>query len=321
MPRMVTKRRFELATAPQSMGRLVESCFTLWAASWRTCFGASLLYGIATWLPTLTLAPLEPVLRNAVLGLGFDQWLRWLPRAPGLDPADLFDALCAWAIAPRTLILFGLALLGSLGALCLVIHRQARVAGGEHPARPQALKATSLGIGASLIYLLILGLLTLPLLGLTGFVASMLGSVDLLGLLGWLAVFVGGSALLSVPLAWASVAYGLSPLAAVIDANGALTAQRHSARRVRGHWTHSAVVLTLPMLMYLGLSGALSSGALLLCGSLAYAFGGWGALFDLGWMNWATALAFLPMAAALPLATAGGVLLWHDLGLRRSGTT
>ena len=311
---------YQLPGAPQPAGRLIEASVALWLASWRACLPAALLYGLASLLPALTVSGLGAKLGNALLGLGFDQWLPWLPRGVGLDPSDLFDEARAWMSAPRTWIALSLALIGSLAALSLIIHRQLGIAQGLtrpwRAAMRDSMRRLPAGLGAWLIYCLILLLLTAPLGWLTWIVFRAVMSVDLLGLLAWLAIFLAGSALLSIPLGWASVAYGFAPFASAADDVGPLAAQGRSRRRVRGHWVHAAVVLSLPMLMYLGVASLFSSATLLLCGGAAYVSGGWVALFSGTWLVWSQALAFVPTAIGLPLATAGGVVAWHDLELR-----
>ena len=307
---------FRLPDSPQPAGRLIEASVALWLASWRACLPAALIYGLASLLPALTFSGLGSKLGNALLGLGFDQWLPWLPRGVGLDPADLIDEAWAWMSAPRTWILLGLALIGSFAALSLIIHRQHGIAQGLATPWRDAIRRLPAGVGAWLIYALILCVLTIPLAWLTWVVFRAVMSVDLIGLLAWLAIFLAGSVLLSIPLAWASVAYGFAPFAAVADRMGPLATQRRSHGRVRGHWVHAALVLSLPMLMYLGVASLFSSAALFLCAGAAYASGGWVALFSVTWLAWSQALAFVPTAIGLPLATAGGVVAWHDLSLR-----
>ena len=306
---------------PQPAGRLIEASLALWLKTWRACLGEALLYGLASLLPALTVSGLGQKFAQAALGLGFDQWLPWLPRAAVFDPADLIDEVGAWLAAPRTWCLVGLAALLTLGALSVMIHRQHAIATGRssgwHEDTAAALRRLPAGIGAWLIYLAILFGLTLPLVALTVVVfQAVLGVVDLLGLLGWLALFLVGGVVLSIPLAWASVAYGFAPFAVAAEPVGALAAQGRSRRRVRGHWVSAALVLSVPMLMYLGVGSVLSSLTMLLAGGVAFASGGWAALFAGEWLSWSQLLALVPMAAGLPLATAGGVVAWNDLTRR-----
>jgi hypothetical protein len=310
--------------APQPAGRLVESSFALWLASWRACLGESLMYGLASLLPALAFADLQPAIMQTVLSLGAAQSLpAWLPSGLQPDPADLFDAVRAWLLAPQTWIVFGASLLGVFAALSVLIHRQHGIALGErrswNDGTRRALVRLPAGLGAWAVYCLILTALTLPLVLLTVLVFGATGMIESwTGLLALLGSFLIGSALLSIPLAWASVAYGFAPFAVVADGVGAVSSQLRSARRVRGHWMHAAVTLTLPMLMYLGAAGAISSVSMLVCLAASYAMGGWPAVLSLDWMTWSYVLGWIPSAMALPLLTAGGVLCWNDLGLRAS---
>jgi hypothetical protein len=173
-------------------------------------------------------------------------------------------------------------------------------------------------LGAWLAYGAILLLLTLPLLALI--VAIFFASVDVgpSGLLLLLVLLMLGAILLSTPLAWASVAYGLAPFCSAVAARGPIAAQTASRLLVRGHWTHTAIVISLPMLIYFGAASAISSFTLALAGAATYAVSGWLGLLDGRWLLWSQLAALVPTALVLPLAFAGGVVCLNDLTLRQA---
>ncbi len=316
---MVAKS-FVLPGAPQSIGRLAESSVALWLASWRACLAESVLYGLAGLLPTLAVADLVPTLSRFLLSLGVRQSLAWVPPPMQPDPADLIDAVRAWLVAPSTWVTLTASALLALLALSVLIRRQDDIARGQagpwRAGTRAALARAAAGSMAWLLYGAILLALTAPLLLLTvGIFSASLGA-EPSALLGLLLLLLAGLTLFSIPLTWASVACGFAPFAAVIDGAGVLAAQASSVRRVRGYWVHAAVAVTLPMLFYLGAISAISSLTSSLCAMASYARGGWPAVMSLEWLGWSQWLALLPGAAVLPLASAGGVLVWNDLALR-----
>lgn len=316
---MVAKS-FTLPQAPASSGQLVERSFGLWRASWRACLAESLLYGAFSLLPVLAFAPLRALIVPAGLALGLDQGLPWLPAGLRPDPAALVDGLRDWATAASTWGWLGASVLGSLACLSLLIHRQQDLARNPPAPWPEAtrrgLARLPAGIGAWLGYAAILLALTLPLVLLVVLALGAGPELDLAGLLVLLLGFFFGGLLLSLPLAWASVAYGFAPFAAASDGLGALAALRRSAARVRRHWVHAALVLSVPMLIYLGAAGAISSLAMLLCLLASYTLGGWPAVLGLEWLGASYLVGWVPTAIVLPLLTAGGVVCWNDLALR-----
>lgn len=143
-----------------------------------------------------------------------------------------------------------------------------------------------------------------------------LGVADLGVLAAMLVVLLLGGLLLSVPLAWASVAFGYAPVLATLEGSGPVAAHRASVRLVRGHWARAATVVTVPLLVYLGLGSTVSSLAYTAAGVAAYARGGLPALADGAWLAWVPWLGALPMALGLPLAFSGMLVSLHDLRLR-----
>jgi hypothetical protein len=199
----------------------------------------------------------------------------------------------------------------------VLIHRQARIAAGQPPRWSTAFARAPAAVGAWLVYTVLLLALALPWLALS--VAAIVWTQQLTTIAGLVATLLGYlllSLLAAIPLTWAGVAFGFAPFASAIEPIGPLAAQRHSARRVRGHWVAAGVVISLPMLIYVGAAGTVSSLVLLGCGTFAYALGGWARVLEGSWLAWSNWIALLPNAALLPLAVAGGVVGWHDLNLR-----
>lgn len=300
-------------------GPLIEASFALWLRSWKATLGAGLAYGIASLLPALAL---KDAMRSMLLGtvaiLASDLMPVSLPfPLPSTDPGTVLDDVLAHLAAPQPWLLLALALLAMVAAATLLMVRQQRVllgadAGGTQALR-LALRRTPATVGAWLIYTLALLGLALPFLAVTlGAMLLGLGASPAL-LLVALAIVLFGGLLASVPLAWASVALGFAPLVTALEAEGALRAQMRSLRLVRGHWWRSAVVVSTPLLIYVGASGMLSSLLLMLCGGIVVLRDGWIGLLTPDWLLWAQALALLPQAALLPLASSGAVVMFEDL--------
>lgn len=325
MRRMVANpdSRFRLPPAPQPFGLLFETSLKLWWASWRATFVSSVLVGLAGLLPALALGELVTALLKEAIPIVLRDQAPWLPAGVGGDPLALLQATWDWLRQPVTLASLAGSLLLMLAGLQLVVHRQARIGLGRDvaflPATRAALARLPDGLGAWLVYGVLLLLGALPLLLLTALLYTWaLQAEQLAGLLLLALLYLFGGLLASVPLVWISVAAGFAPYASAIDGAGPLEAQRHSLRRVRGHWLHAALAVTLPLLIYLGAASLISSLALTLCAALAWSRGGWIALLQGDWLAWGHWLGLLPTAIALPLATAGGVAAWHDLGLRQT---
>lgn len=319
---MVAKSPFRYAAAPRTIGELLEDAISLWLASWRATLAPALLYGLAGMLPMLGAADLmRRLLRESgslLLGGALEA-----PEDALQAFATLLDEVQAWAFAPSTLALALASLLLALLALGMVTQRQHAIAQGAGPRWHQGW-GTSLGraataLAAWIVYLSLMLALLLPLAGfvalISGWTAHLHDSGSLLLLL---ALFTAGALLLSAPMAWGSVAFGFAPFLAAIESSGPLRAQRESAAQVRGRWLHAAVGVTLPMLAYLGMSSVLSSSVTGAAASVAAGSGGLDALLDGGWWMISAWILLLPGAALLPLASAGVLVTWHDLRLRRS---
>lgn len=314
--------KYRLPNSPEPASRLLESSLRLWLASWRQTFWYALLYGIAGVLPLLTLGDLTARVLRSTLSIALATFAPWLPRGANEDALAIADAAKAWLVAPQTWMLLGAAVVLAAAAITLLIYRQHRIACSDDPGLATATRLGLARVPASIVawlaYAAILGLLTLPLLAWMAVVFWLALGLELslmgLGLL--CAVFLLGATLLSIPMVWGSVAFGFAPFVCAMQACNPLAAQRRSMRWVRGHWTHAAIVISVPMLVYLGIGGTLSSFVMIVCGSLAFVLGGWPALMSGGWLGWSQLVSAIPMAMALPLAFAGGVVAWHDLGLR-----
>lgn len=308
-----------------SAGRLIEASFALWLRSWRPTFWFGVLYGFAALLPGLALSGLGSDLLLRMLALSVQTLapdLRLPIPLPPADPLAMFDALQAHLLQPRLWWLIAASVLGIVATTTPLLVRQAAIARGADPglaaAARRGLARTPATLVAWLLYTLIVVALALPFVALVlGAFWLSLGAGPALLLLAVAMVLVGGL-LASVPLAWAGVAFGFAPfVAALEDRAGPLHAQLRSMRLLRGHWWRSAAVVSMPLLIYLGAGGTVSSLLLMFCGMLAYAVGGWAGLFDPAWLLWSQLLAIPLQAVLLPLAFAGGVVMFDDLRLRR----
>jgi hypothetical protein len=307
---------FRLPTAPLPVTRQIEASFMLWLASWRQGFGYSLVYGLAGLLPLLTLDDLITRMLRALIALAMEPYRHWLPLPAMAQDAGWLPALLAWISRPQTWALLLAAMLIALAAVSALIHRQAGVGRDAATSLREDLARVPATTGAWIVYGLLLAVLTLPLLVLSAAFMLWVRVETVAALLLWLAGYFL-VALVSVgPLTWAAVAAGFSPFTAAIDGLGPIAAQGHSVRRVRGRWVPAAVVVSVPMLVYLGAGSTVSSLMLALAAAIAYATGGVAGLIQGDWLIWAQWLGLLPMAAMLPLALAGGVVAWNDLALR-----
>lgn len=292
----------------------VEATFSLWRASVRAVYPFALLYALAGCLPAFFMGDLH---RRVLVTLRDFALFALNPNAvPALDPSALTDALVAWFGLPSSwLVLGGSALLGLTGITALMIRQHdialQRDRGFATTART-ALARLPAALAAWAGYLALMLVAMLPIGALAWAVWALVADSGLAGLLLLLLAFVAGSALLSIPLVWASVAFALAPVAATLAGTGPVAAQIVSARRVRGHWMRTATLLTLPMLIYLGAASTVSSVATPIAAGIAYALGGTAAVLAGEWMSWMQLACAVPMAALLPLAFAGMVVAWED---------
>lgn len=314
-----------LAAEPQDIAPQLEACVRLWIASCRASFWYALACGIVGLLPAFAMAGVSATMMR----FGLDTALAaFAPRLAALrdplTPAAILASLGDWLLAPGTwLSLLGSSLL-TLVLLTPLIHRQHRIGLGSDPglaaATATGLRRAPACVGAWLVYLMGMFALCLPLLALTWIVFHFSIGTDAVGLMMLMLLFMLGSALLSVPLCWFSVAAGLAPFASAIEGAGPIAAQWRSIGLVRGHWMRCAIVVSVPMLVYLGIGSLVSSLTLLCCGAIAVAWGGWTALLQSHWLLAAQLLALVPMALALPLAFTGGTVCLHDLTRRQQPT-
>lgn len=321
MRAMVAKpASFRLPSQPQSVGVLTEASLMLWLASWRATFAPALLYGLAGLLPLIGLGDLAARMARWLIAATLEPYQRWMPKSLFAFDEGWWEPLLRWLGSPWTWTLFALAALLSCAAICALIHRMQRVAeGAAGPAWHVALRRLPAGIGAWFVYFGAMLLLTVPLVALTGAVFAFAGIDSLAGLALLLLGYFIGAVLATLPLAWAAIALGFAPFASMIEGSGPLAAQRLSLRRVRGHWLAAGVVISLPMLVYVGAAGTASSLVLLGCAAVAYVLEGWVGVLGGGWLPWSQWLALLPQAILFPLAFSGGILAWHDLRLRAEG--
>ena len=309
-------------------GRLIEASFTLWQRSWKQTFWFALAYGIASLLPAFALQGVfADTLMRAVALIG-GEYLPALPLPlPAMferDPLALFDPLLARLQEPGPWLLTGLSLLGIVASTTALLVRQAGIARGIDPGSRAALRngllRTPATAGAWLLYTAIVLATALPFFALM-FGAIMFGAgAGPAGLLLAMLVVLVGGLLASVPLAWASIAFGFAPFATALERGDPLSAQWRSMRLVRGHWWRCAMVVSMPLLIYIGAGGTLSSLLLLACGGVVVALHGWPGLLDPGWLLWSQVLALPLQSALLPLAFAGGVVMFDDLRARPRAT-
>lgn len=307
---------FRLPHEPLSVTRQIEASFMLWLASWRQGFAYSLVYGLAGLLPLLTLDDLIARMLRALIALAMEPYRHWLPLPSIPQDTGWLPALLAWIARPQTWVLLLVAMLLALAAVSALIRRQACVARGAAISLREDLARVPATTGAWLVYGLLLAVLTLPLLALSAAFMLWVRVDTVAALLLWLAGYLLVALVSVVPLTWAAVAAGFSPFTAAIDGLGPLAAQGRSVRRVRGRWVPAAIVVSVPMLVYLGAGSTVSSLMLAIAAAIAYGSAGVAGLMQGDWLVWAQWLGLLPMAAMLPLALSGGIVAWNDLGLR-----
>jgi hypothetical protein len=309
-------RAWRLPGAPATLGAQIEACFVLWARSALPALPFALLYSLAGMLPLLTLGDLGARLLKTARDLVVYAFDPRLPE-PASDPMESIRAVGDWLAAPSTLGLVGLALLFGLYGITGLLLRQQRIALGQDRGLGDAAVAALRHLPAAFAAWLVYGLAMLACVALLfGFAVPLFFwafDLGLVGLLALLVLFLFGSVLLSVPLVWASVVFGYAPVLAALDGRGPFAAHAASARLVRGHWARAATLMTVPLLVYLGVGGTLSSTVYTVLGLAVFSAGGMQAVLDGGWLAWGQGLAAVPMALALPLACAGFLVSLHDL--------
>jgi hypothetical protein len=295
------------------LGVSLEACFALWMRSALPCLGFSLVYGLAGLLPLSAFAGgFEAMLRYSALILRSALQPVSMPELEGGAHAVL-DAIALALRAPSTWWLLGLSLLLALAAISALTVRQFRIARGDDAgfagSTRLALRRLPDCVGAWLVYLGIVLVLCAPIALLTwlALVASVTAAdYGIAGLLVLMTGYLLGAVLLSVPLVWGSVAFSLAPFISAADGSGPLVAQWRSRTLVRGRWLHCALLVAIPMVLYVGVGSAVSSAVVGVCLSLASATGGMEAVLQGRWLTWSQWLAALPLALALPLCFAGG---------------
>lgn len=280
--------------SPRGFGALVQASFALWFASLRPVLWPALAYSIASQLPWL---PWWWATRARFEQEPLRAWI-----TPGLFRPDA-----------ATLAFGAAATLASLLFALVMLERQGRMARGLAPgaglgnaarALPAALLAT-------------LGYLALNLLALAPVVVAWFWGVAQDDALALLLALLVGLLLAAVPLAWVSVAAGFFYPAIVLDGRGAMDALRESFRRVRGRWVLAAGLVSLLLLTFLGVFSTVGAFPLVGAGMIAFWLDGPDALLRPGWLVWGQLASAPLLALTLPLATAGYLVAWEELGLRR----
>ena len=304
--------------------RLIEASFRLWHRSWKQSFLFAMAYGIASLLPAFALqGVLSDTLLRAVAVFATDLLPALpLPAVLDRDPVALFEPLLARLRDPLPWLLSIASLLLMVASTTAMLVRQAGIArdhdAGAAAALSRGLRRTPATALAWLLYTAIALITALP------FFALLLGCLlfgmdaGITGLLVMMIVVLLGGLLSSVPLAWASVAFGFSPVVTALEPVGPVAAQMRSMRLVRGHWWRCAVVVSMPLLIYIGAGGTVSSLLMLACGAIAVTLNGWAGLFDPAWLLWSQVLALPLQAVLLPLASAGFVTMFDALRAMRS---
>lgn len=308
---------------PHAPGALIEASFTLWGRSWTQTFWFAVVYGVATLLPGVALGGMmrdllmQGMSMLVALAPSKPAWAMLLPSA---DPVSMLDRVVLGLRDPMLWVLGGVSVVLIVASTTALLVRQAGIVRGSDPglgsATRSGLARTPATLIAWLIYTVIVLATAIPFLALTvGALWFSLGASPGVVLLLVVVILVGG-VLSSVPLAWASIAFGFAPFTTALEQRDGFRAQTRSLRLVHGHWWRCAVVVSTPLLIYLGVGGTVSSLLMVLCGAAAYLWGGWTALFDPGWLLWSQLLAVPLQAPLLALAFAGGVVMFEDLRLR-----
>ena len=307
-------------------GPLIEASFRLWQRSWAQTFWFGVLYGIASLLPGVLLAGLTREVMMHSVAIIVDMAPAkpaWAALLPSSDPMALVERVLGQLRDPMLWLVVGASAVLVVYATTALLVRQAGIErnadAGLRGSVLVGLRRTPATLLAWLLYTAIVLATAIPFFFLTfGALWFSLGATPSVVLM-LLVVILFGGLLSSVPLAWASIAFGFSPFVTALEDHGPLRAQGRSMRLVRGHWWRSAMVVSMPLLICIGIVSTVSSLLMLLCGTVAYLWGGWVALFDPGWLFWSQLLGVPLQAPALTLAFAGGVVMFDDLRLRAPG--
>lgn len=295
---MVTKlaNPYHPSVAPRDFTGLVRASFSLWLSSLGALWWPALGYSLVSQLPWL------PWWWNTRAQFEHGSWRAWIE--PGLFRPD----------AVTTLVSVIAALVGLLFFLVL-LERQGRIARGLPPEAGEgnAMRVLPTALAATLAYLMLNAIALAPVI-----VAWAWGSASGDAMVLLLAL-LAGLVLSAAPLAWVSVAAGFFYPAILLDGAGAWASLRGSLRRVRGRWVPSASLVSLMILICFGLLGTVGVLPFLITGAVAFGFDGIDALLRPGWLVWGQVLCAPLMALGLPLATAGYLVCYEDLGLRQPG--
>jgi len=314
-----TPAAWRLPDAPLRLGAQIEAAFALWLRSARPALPFSLLYTLAGLLPALGLHEVAGRLLRVSANIVASAFDPSVPE-PREDPLALSQATWAAMTSPAMggLVLLSLGL--GLFALAGVMLRQQAVAEGTGRGFAQtavlALRRWPAALLASAAYTVVLLLLALPVLLPAWPLMYFADAFGMSGLLLLVLACLVASLLLSIPLVWASVAFGFAPVLAVLRGDGPVRAHRRSARLVRGHWPAAATMMTVPLLVYLGVGSTVSSAVYVAIGLSVAAVAGLDGLLQGGWIAWGQLVAALPMAFCLPLASSGFLVSLHELEIR-----
>jgi hypothetical protein len=278
---------------------LLDASFKLAFASWKPVFWLGFWFNLAMQLPFVWWW------WNTRGLFAADGWRAWL------DP-DVFewDAGLTWSSV--------VALVASVACMNAILVRMgALMRRGDIDSSGSIAKAIRTLPGGLALVLLYLGLLVACLLPVivAWFVVPVGDDPDwqLPRLLAVLVALI----LVAVPLTWMSIAAAFALPAFLLDDEPVLAAQRRSFARVRGNWTRSAALVTVPMLAWMGLVSVVGSAPLGLAASAVLALDGWGALVRPGWLVLGQLLSTPVLALLTPLCFAGWLVCYEDLRLRQ----
>ncbi len=279
--------------APRGFGALVQASFRLWWVGLRPTLWPAMAYSL------LSLAPWLPWWWVTRARFAHEPLRGWL--TPNLFHADI--GVLAFGAA---------ATLASLPCALVLLERQGRIARGLAPGAGvgNALRALPAALLATL------GYLVLNLLALVPVLAAWFWGVAQDDPMALLLALLVGLLLAAAPLAWVSVAAGFFYPALLLDGAGAMASLRESFRRVRGHWTLAAGLVSLMLLVFFGIYGTLGMVPLAMAALLAVWLDGAEALLRPGWLVWGQFAGAPLLALSLTVVSAGYVVVYDELGRR-----
>lgn len=288
--------RYHPSATARSFGALVQDSFMLWFSSLRAVLWPALAYSLSTQLPLL------PWWWDTRAAFAHEPLRAWLD--PGIFRTE-----------PAVLLFDLLVTVAGLGFLLVVLERQGRMARGLAPGAGWGIgwRALPAALAATLAYLALNALALAPVAAAWFWGAAQDDALILL-----LALLVG-LLVSAAPLAWVSIAAGFFYPAIVLDGAGPLASLRESLRRVRGHWVPAASLVSLTLLAFLGILSTVGLVPLAAAGGVALWLDSPNGLLRPGWLVWGQIATAPLMALSLPLATAGYLVAYEELGLRLSG--